>query len=203
MGLKSRYYMENNILSLLDKNQRTLLNVAHFAKNETIFKEGDECKEISILIDGKVQIVSYSFSGKEVVFNTLVKNQIFGNNLLFSSDPTYKGDVISLSKSTVVFIKKENLIYLLSSNQEFLEEYLRIQSDFGKSLNSKIKLFSIDSALERFKYYLFINKNEIEYKSITSLANELNLKRETLSRLISRLEKENVIQRSLHHINLN
>ena len=105
-----------------------------------------------------------------------------------------------MDKSIVVSIKKDNLITLLSSNKEFLKEYLKIQSDFGKSLNSRIKLLSIDSALERFEYYLFINKGEIEFKTVTSLATELGLKRETLSRLISKLEKENVIKRSLHHI---
>ena len=191
-----------NILSLLSKEEKRLVNVASFKKNQIIFKENDFCDSIGIVIEGKIQIVSYSFSGKEVVFNTLVKNRIFGNNLLFSSNPTYKGDVISVVKSTIVFIKKDNLITLLSSNKKFLEEYLKIQSDFGKYLNSQIKLFSIDSARERFEYYLYTNKGEIEYKTISSLANELNLKRETLSRLISKLEKENVIKRSLHHISL-
>lgn len=192
--------MENNILSLLSKEERKLVSVHSFKKNQVIYKEGEHCDSISIIVDGKIQIVSYSFSGKEVVFNSLGKNQIFGNNLLFSSDPTYKGDVISTTKSTLVIIKKEELITLLSSNKMFLENYLKIQSDFGKHLNSQIKLFSIDSARERFEYYLFINKGEIEYKTITSIANELNLKRETLSRLVSKLEKENVIKRSLHHI---
>ena len=192
--------MKKNILSLLNKEERTLLQVASFKKNEIIFKEGEHCNTIAVISDGHVQIVSYSFSGKEVVFNSLSKNQIFGNNLIFSSDPTYKGNVVSLDKTTIVFIKKENLITLLSSNKEFLQEYLKIQSDFGKHLNSQIKLFSIDSAKERFEYYLFSHSGEIEFRTISSLANELNLKRETLSRLISKLEKENVIKRSLHHI---
>lgn len=194
--------MEKNILSYLSKEEKKLLRVASFKKNEIIFNEGEICNSIAILIEGRVEIISYSFSGKEVIFNIVEKNQIFGNNLLFSSDPTYKGNVMAVVKSTIVFISKENLISLLSTNNFFLQEYLKIQSDFGKHLNTKIKLFSIDSALERFKYYLFLNKGEINYKSINSLANELNLKRETLSRLISRLEKENVIQRSLHHISL-
>jgi len=192
--------MEKNILSLLTKEERTLLQVKSFKKNEIIFKEGEHCDNVAIISDGHVQIVSYSFSGKEVVFNSLSKNQIFGNNLIFSSDPTYKGNVVSLDKTTIVFIKKDNLITLLSSNKDFLQEYLKVQSDFGKHLNSQIKLFSIDSAKERFEYYLFSHSGEIEFRTISSLANELNLKRETLSRLISKLEKENVIKRSLHHI---
>lgn len=195
--------MENNILSLLSKEERQLLSVHSYNKNDVLHREGDKCEEITIVSEGKIKIVSYSFSGKEIIFNELGKNQIFGNNLLFSSEPNYKGDVVSVDKSIVVTIKKDNLITLLSSNQEFLREYLKIQSDFGKSLNSRIKLLSIDSALERFEYYLFINKGEIEFKSITSLASELGLKRETLSRLVSKLEKENVIKRSLHHISKN
>ena len=192
--------MEKNIISLLNKDEKNLLSIHYFKKNQTIFKEGERCEYVFVIIEGKVEIVSYSFSGKEVIYNTLERNQIFGNNLVFSSDPFYKGDVMSLTDSTIVFIKKEDLLVLLSKNQSFLKEYLKIQSDFGKYLNSQIKLFSIDSAKERFEYYLFINKGEIEFKNITSLARSLNLKRETLSRLISKLEKENVIKRSLHHI---
>ncbi len=192
--------MENNILSTLTSEEKRFLKVETYSPKQIVFKEGERCEVISIVISGGVQITSYSFSGKEVIFNTLSKNQIFGNNLVFSSDPTYKGNVIPNSKTTLVHIKKEDLITLLSSNKKFLEEYLKIQSDFGKELNSQIKLFSIDSAKERFEYYLFINKNEISYKSVSNLAHKLNLKRETLSRLLSKLEKENVIERSLHKI---
>lgn len=192
--------MENNILSTLTSEEKRFLKVETYSPKQIVFKEGERCEAISIVISGGVQITSYSFSGKEVIFNTLSKNQIFGNNLVFSSDPTYKGSVIPNSKTTLVHIKKEDLITLLSSNKKFLEEYLKIQSDFGKELNSQIKLFSIDSAKERLEYYLFINKNEITYKSVSNLAHKLNLKRETLSRLLSRLEKENIIERSLHKI---
>lgn len=192
--------MENNILSLLSKEERARLSVKSYSKNQVIFKEGSECDSIGIITSGNVDIISYSFGGEEIVYNSLSKNQIFGNNLLFSSDTVYKGDVISRGESTIVFIKKDDLLFLLSSNQKFLEAYLRIQSDFGKSLNSRIKLYSMDSAQERFEYFLFLNKNEIEYRSITALASQLNLKRETLSRLLSKLEKENAIKRSPHHI---
>lgn len=192
--------MKNNILSTLSKEEKNKLDIFHYKKNQTIFKEGEICSSIGVVVSGSIEIVSYSFSGKEIVFNSLSRNQIFGNNLIFSSDPIYKGNVVSKDKTTIVFISKDNLLELLSLNKKFLEKYLRIQSDFGKYLNSQIRLFSIDSAKERFEYYLFINKNHILYKSVSDLATKLNLKRETLSRLLSRLEKENVIKRSLHTI---
>lgn len=192
--------MENSILSLLNKQEQSLLEIKYFKKGTTIFNEGERCENISIIVKGNIDIISYSFSGKEIVFNSLIRNQIFGNNLLFSSDPSYKGNVISKSDSTIVFISKDNLLKLFQANQKFLVEYMRIQSDFGKSLNNRIKLLSYDSALERLEYYLFINNNVISFKSVSSLATILNLKRETLSRLLSKLEKENVIKRSLNQI---
>ena len=97
-------------------------------------------------------------------------------------------------------LKAQNLEYLLQSNREFLLVYLNIQSNFGKKLNSTIKMLSFSSAEERFLFYLHENKGEISYHTITELADILHLKRETLSRVLTSLEKENAIKRSPHKI---
>ena len=78
--------------------------------------------------------------------------------------------------------------------------YLNIQSNFGKKLNSTIKMLSFTSAEDRFMFYLHENKNEISYHTVTELADILHLKRETLSRVLTKLEKENAIRRSPHKI---
>jgi len=49
-------------------------------------------------------------------------------------------------------------------------------------------------------YYLRKNNNVIKYDSITSLANNLYLTRETTSRLISKLVKDKVITKSIDTI---
>lgn len=194
--------MENNILSTLNEEQRQLVRAQTFRKNEIIFREGEKCECISIVISGEVKISSISFEGNELIYNILKKNEIFGNNLIFSDNPIYKGDVISTKESVIVSISKLNLLTILQKNKEFLLNYLNIQSNFGKKLNSTIKLLSYSSAEERFRFYLYQNGQSIEYKSITELASILHLTRETLSRLLTKLEKENVIKRSLHKIEL-
>ena len=192
--------MKNNILSLLSKDEQKLVIVKTLNRGEFLFREGELCTHIAIVVSGQVKISSMNYSGNEVVFNVLEKGEIFGNNLIFSDDPRYKGDVVTLKDSTIVLIKKENLESLLSDNKEFLLMYLNIQSNFGKKLNSTIKMLSISSAKERFKYYLHEQNNEIEFKSVTELADILHLKRETLSRVLTELEKENAIRRSPHKI---
>lgn len=192
----------NNLIQLLTKEEKKALIIRSFKKNEIIFMEDSVCDSIGIVIEGNIDIVSYSFSGKDIIYNSLKRDDLFGNNLLFSNNPRYKGNVICREKSTVAFIKKEPLVSLLQSNEEFLKEYLKIQSDFGKKLNSKIKLLSFENALDRFLYYMYINNNEIQYKSVANLARDLYLERETLSRLLSKLEKQGTIYRDKYLVKL-
>ena len=184
-----------NILTLLNKKEEKYLEYKTYEPNITIFKEGDECLYVGIIIEGSIKIASYSLLGNELVFNNLNKDQIFGNNLIFSSHPFYKGNVISLSNTTIAYINKADLLKILKNNNSFLEEYLKIQSDFGKELNSKIKLLSFNSAKERLLFFLDENGGSYEFKTISALAKELNLERESLSRTITKLVKEKIIYR--------
>ena len=192
--------MKNNILSLLTKGEQKLLEIKSVDKGTYLFREGELCSKVSIVVSGGVKIASTHYSGNEVIFNILESGDIFGNNLIFSDNPIYKGDVITVKDSTIVSISKDNLTKILQSNKEFLIAYLNVQSNFGKRLNSTIKMLSMSSAEDRFMFYLHENKDEINYRSVTELADILNLKRETLSRLLTLLEKENVVKRSPHKI---
>ena len=192
--------MKNNILSLLTKEEQLLLEVKSVNRGTYLFREGELCSKVSIVVSGGVKIASTHYSGSEVIFNILGSGEIFGNNLIFSDQPVYKGDVVAIKDSTIVSISRDNLTKILQSNKEFLIAYLNIQSNFGKKLNSTIKMLSMSSAEDRFMYYLHENNDAIEYHTITDLADILNLKRETLSRLLTELEKENVVKRSPHKI---
>lgn len=184
-----------NILSLLTKKEEKYLIIKEYSPNTTIFKEGDECFNVGIILNGSIKIASYSLLGNELIFNTLNKNQIFGNNLLFSSFPFYKGNVIALTNTQIAYINKNDLLKILKNNNAFLEEYLKIQSDFGKELNAKIKLLSFNNAKERLLFFLEENNGKYEFKTISALAKELNLERESLSRTITKLIKEKIIYR--------
>ena len=182
-----------NILSLLSKTEESRVRYASYETKETVFLEGDECLSIGILIEGSIAIMTYSILGNEIIFNTLGKGQIFGNNLIFSSSPFYKGDVVTRAPTKIAFIDKKDLIDILKNNDVFLLQYLELQSDLGKTLNSKIRLLSLNSARERLWYLLEENGGSYNYSSVTALARELNLERETLSRTITALIKERLI----------
>lgn len=187
--------MKIPLLQVLTKKEHKLVKGYQVAKNSVINHEGDLCENVGVIISGKVDIVSYSFQGKEQILNSLKAGDIFGNNLIFSSEPIYRGDVIAKEKCVIAFINKENLIYLLQNNQEFLTLYLKAQSDFGKSLNARIQLLSFTNAEERLVYYASKNDNVITFKNVTTLAAQIGIQRETLSRLLTSLVKRHLIKK--------
>ena len=190
----------SNLLETLTTEELSKVKIASLIKEQILFNEGDQCESVGIVVEGEIEIVSYSYRGKEIIFNHLYPGMVFGNNLIFSSNPVYKGSVIAKKPAKVALIYKNTLISLLKSNNDFLLKYLQYQSDVGKDLNGKIKLLSLDNAEERFFYYLHSQNGVITYSSITKLASTLSLQRETLSRLISRLVNEKKIIREKHII---
>ncbi len=187
--------MKIAILNVLTKKEHQLVKGYQIAKGNIIYHEGDACENIGIVISGKIDIVSYSFEGKEQLINTLKAGEIFGNNLLFSSEPLYRGDVVAKEKSVVAFINKENLVFLLQNNAEFLNLYLKAQSDKAKALTARIQLLSFTNAEERLFYYASKNDGVINFKNVTSLAATIGVQRETLSRLLTNLIERHLIKK--------
>lgn len=188
------------IIDLLTEEEKKYLDIISYKKGEILFYENDVCDSIGIVVNGEIKISSFTFEGNEVIYNRLTKGDLFGNNLIFSKDNKYRGDVRSETDSKIAIIKKDKLIKLLMMNESFLKEYLSFNSEFAKSLNAKLKLLTFNNAKERFLYYLFINENRIFYKNIVSLAHDLYLTREATSRVISSLDKEGKIVRNKHEI---
>ena len=180
------------LLEALSEKEKSLGRTRRFPKDTIIYHESEKCESVCMVITGSIKISSYSLSGMEIVYNRINTGGMFGNNLLFSDSPYYKGHVTSIGETTIIEFSKQNLLNILQNNPIFLELYLSLHANFSKQLNGKIKLLSIDSAEERLLYYLKENQ-PLKYKSITSLAESIHLTRETTSRLISKLAKEGKI----------
>ena len=179
-----------NLLSSKEKEKLTIVDIK---KDQLLFHENEVCVSVALVISGQIIIRSIDLNGKEIIYNIINEGGIFANNLLFSNDKRYKGDVIATQKSKVALLSEDNLIEILMNNVVFLRSYLSVQAENIKQINFMVKLLSLDSARERFIYYLEYHHRLIEIESITRLSKELSLTRETLSRLISSLIKEKII----------
>lgn len=184
------------------KLEENLFITKHYQKNNIVFNEDEICQYVGFIQEGEFIISSYSFNGNEIVYAKLNKGDLFGNNLIFSSNPRYKGNVICIKNGIIKLISKNNLLALLNKYPSLLENYLKISSLEILKLNNKVKVLSFDNAEERLIYFLKTHNNKYQYSSITSFSKELNLRRETLSRLITYLVNKKVISKQDNSISL-
>ncbi len=175
----------SHLFDTLNDKDLALFKIREAEKNEVIFREGEKCEYIGIVKEGTLIISSYTFEGKEIIFNTIRPGMMFGNNLLFSNENTYKGDVKAVYDSKIYLINEKNLLSLCTKNISFLKEYLTLSSTAAVNLNERIKILSFGSLKERLSYMLFLHNGILSYQSISHLAKELNVERETLSRYLS------------------
>lgn len=178
-----------------------------YEKNQIIFEEGTICSKIGIIIEGEIKISTITHLEKEETFTIVRKNDIFGNSLIFSSMPYYLGDIIALTKTTICFIKKQDLINELSNNPSLLESYIKLISDKTIQVKQQNKLLAHKSIRDRILYYLSIlSKTQqtkvVQIPSITKLSNDLSLPRPSVSRELKNLENDNLIKRNKRFIKL-
>jgi len=171
-------------------------------KDEIVFKEDETCNFVGFIKSGDFIISSYSFNGNEIVYAKLTKGDLFGNNLIFSSTPKYKGNVICTKKGIIKLISKDDLLKLLTKYPSLLEKYLELSSNDILKINNKVKILSFDNAEERLIYFLKNNQRKYLFNSISSFSKELGLRRETLSRLITYLVNKKVISKQDNLITL-
>ena len=90
-----------NILQAITKEEMPSIQIIDLKQGQILFMEGEECLNVGIVIEGEIEIVSYTFNGKEIIFNQLGPGMMFANNLIFSSDPHYKGSIIAKKPAKV------------------------------------------------------------------------------------------------------
>ena len=189
-----------NLLDHLSPEQLQKGARIQFEKGQILAHERDICKGVYFLIKGKIRISSYALSGREMVYNSVSGGMMFGNNLVYSDAPEFRGNVLAETSGELVYFEKTVLLGLLRENAGFQEAFLAYQANFVKKLNAKIKLLSLGTAEERLDYLLYTGNGEIRYQSVTQLAGELGLSREATSRLLHRQEKSGRIALGKHKI---
>lgn len=174
--------------------------IKKFKKGNIIKNEGDLCDAVYFILNGSITISNITVSNSEFVINSLSAYDCFGENLIFSDHNYYPGNITASTNVELMVITKNNFISLLSNNSSFLTSYLSYISSKYMRLQTRLKILSQPSIKEKFVFYLqtenkLTNKNFTYIKSITELANYLNVPRPSLSRTISLLIKDKVIKK--------
>ena len=192
-------------IGLSDENIKNVLKeikyyIKTYSKGEIIANEDDECKSLSLVLSGTVEIQRLYSNGKYIVLSRIFEGDVFGEALVFSKSKTYPATVIALSECKVLFINKSDVLKICSNEEKILENFISLLSDKVFILNSKIKSISFKSIRQKVINYILNEVKEQKSNSIIlkntkeEIASLLGIPRPSLSRELINLRDMNYIE---------
>lgn len=201
--MTNKEIIKHEIQKLINEKKIITTNIQ---SGGVLFNEGETCEYLGYLLKGKLNISTLSFKDKEEIISTINEGEFFGQFLIFNeSNSTYLGDVIAIKNSEIALINKNTLDNILMTNKVFLNAYLCDISIEAFRIKQQVKMLSHKKSIDRIIYYLKNNnidgKNDI--KSVTNLSKIVNLPRENVSRILTKLVKDGYIKKEDNIITLN
>lgn len=172
-----------------------------FKKGDIIFRESDPADKIMIVRFGKIKLNHFSVEGKELVTDILVENDIYGEQNIFSGG-NYVVNAVALENSGVCMISQSDIQNMVMNRPEAGVKLLGVIGSKLSSANEIIDLLSINDAKARLAGFLLYRvkrtKKETIELSRDDIAGYTRLTRETVSRKLSELKEEGIIEVSGH-----
>ena len=178
--------------------------IVEYENNQVVFRKDDIIKKLGIVIEGQFNLISQKYSGARVIVTTLEQNDLFGEALVFSTLNKAPYDLISSGRSRAL-IFPYNVFFAMCGqvcafHKTLIGNMLSILSDKIVMLNNKMHILNAETLRGRIAVYLLTlhNKNNSPMFDIPmkrqELADFLNVKRPSLSRELSNMQKDEIIQ---------
>lgn len=176
------------------------IEIKEFPTNYTVEIEGDVSSYLGIILEGKVNVIAYSYSGKEFIISTLEPGMVYGDVLLFGTKTKiYPGNIITKGKTVIAVLHNNDVKTHLRTNPVFAENYLSLLSDKVYNINHKYKLLTQDNIRDKILFFIHQEMrdqgtNKILLKMTKEeLANNLFIQRPSLSRELIKMRDEGII----------
>lgn len=178
-------------------------NIQRYEDNQAVFEKDDIIKNVGIVLEGEFNLVSQKYNGSRVIVTTLGRNDLFGEALIFSSARTSPYDLISSGESKAIFIPKTFFIDMCPNACNFhkilINNMLAILSDKIIMLNGKMKILNAETIKSKIAVYLlslYKKTNKLSFDipmKRQEFAEFLNITRPSLSRELSSMQNDNII----------
>jgi CRP/FNR family cyclic AMP-dependent transcriptional regulator len=97
--------------------------IVRYARNESVFTQGDQCDSVMYIQDGGVKLSVLSKTGREAVVAMLGPGDFFGEGCL-AGQPVRIGSASAITPSTVLVIEKTKMVKLLHKQHELSDRFI-------------------------------------------------------------------------------
>ncbi len=178
--------------------------VKKFLKNEVILLEEDESTYFYFIVSGKVKVISYNDSGKELLLSIHKRYDYFGEMSILDGK-TSPATIVAMDDCTVGFITRSNFIKHIMNNEKSLHQLIGLLCCRLREAWSMLNILGFAEASDKIRAALTIfsrkfgtpekNGTIISIKlTHKDIANFSAVSRETASRIISAMTKAGEIE---------
>ncbi|MCP4623635.1 MAG: Crp/Fnr family transcriptional regulator, partial [bacterium] len=198
--------------NLSEQDYANLAAIAHiksYKRGEMIFAEGDEGTGFYIVGQGKVKIFKLSPEGKEQILHIFSAGEPFGEVPVFSGH-CYPAYAEALAKAEMLYFPRAEFISLIKNEPSLALNMLSVLSLRLKRFTGLIENLSLKEVPGRLAaYLLYVSTANNDTDDVVldiskgQLASILGTIPETLSRILTRMTKEGIIEnegKRLYHI---
>jgi CRP-like cAMP-binding protein len=175
-----------------------------FPRQGVIFWEGKEAQGFYILVSGYVKLVKSSPDGKEYILRLVGPGETFAEAAVLS-DAAYPATAMALEDCQTLFFPKAPFLRHLTASPTLARNMLATLSRLNLHLTRQLEDLSLKEVLARLARYILERCRETHGRIEAGLAVELPTTKthlaaflgtisETLSRTLSRLKSEEVIE---------
>lgn len=170
-----------------------------WAKGQSLFREGEMAAGVHIVLQGLVKIFHCSADGRERVLHLIKPRNTCGEAAVFQRG-TYPAHAAALLPSQTLYLPSGPLLDMLLANPDLALNMLAALSLRLRMFTRKLEAHSKGDATERLAAYL-LHRARLHQSpklhldmSREVLANMLGIARETLSRTLTRLQQQGIIE---------
>lgn len=182
---------------------------AHFVTishppNQVLLLENDWGGSVYFILEGWVKIRTYNLDGKEVTLNILGRGEIFGEMAAMDRMPR-STDAITLTKTLIGRIPAEDFVNLIETEPIAGVHLVQLMAKRLRQVNRRLQLREASSISRVADAILFLVEGQgtegdegteipnLPHREISSLS---GLARETVTRVLTKLEKKGLIERN-------
>lgn len=178
------------------------------ASKMTLIRQGDNCSQLLYLVEGELQREHRSADGNYFTRSYIKGPAILEVDRLFGLLPTYEYSYCAKTDVKMLGIRKSLISSHLMKSEVFRLNVLNALSALAQKRAAALLPCQLDSAEERLKHFLrslFLGcKGEAElFIQMKDLAKYLGETRLTISQILNRWDKDNIIRLGRGHFIIN
>ena len=195
-----------------DLNENSLGHIAdkmvakHFENGNYIFLEDSEGEQCFFVLKGSVKVTRLSKDGREVILAMLNEGDFFGEMSLLDGE-SRSANVIALEKTKVLTLDRNDFIAVVNDYPQIAVQLLKELARRLRKSDRQIASLSLSDAEKRIALCIirFADEQGVIQNGKVSIpktpiqqdiANMAGTSRETVSRALGLLEKEDLIERN-------